>query len=74
MNSCPKPPPTPRPVYVVELTTEPGFTAPPDVRLRRALKLLLRSFGLRCVGVRETPRETAVPAEQPQAAAVEPGP
>jgi hypothetical protein len=32
-----------------------GHPAPVDVRLRRALKCLLRSFGLRCVRVEEVP-------------------
>jgi hypothetical protein len=30
-----------------------GRTPPPEVRLRRLLKLLLRTFGFRCVEVRE---------------------
>lgn len=28
--------------------------APPDVRLRRLLKVLLRTMGMRCLGIRET--------------------
>lgn len=37
-------------VYVVILTAQPG-TVPPAVRLRKALKLLLRVCGLRCTSV-----------------------
>jgi hypothetical protein len=44
-----------RPVWV--LTVRPLPTrygdAPPEVRLRRALKCLLRTFGLRCVRVED---------------------
>lgn len=36
------------------LTLEPTPQGPPaEIRLRRALKTLLRSFGLRCVNIQE---------------------
>jgi hypothetical protein len=38
--------------YLVILEAQPS-NAPPTVRLRRALKLLLRSFGLKCVHLKE---------------------
>jgi hypothetical protein len=37
---------------ILTLRPEPGdFTAPPDVRLRKLLKILLRVFGWRCVAI-----------------------
>lgn len=36
------------------------FPSPPYKRLALALKLLLRSFGLRCVGLRQEPQEPLV--------------
>jgi hypothetical protein len=39
--------------WTLQLRPEPGHAAPPDVRLRRALKVLLRGFGLRVVEIRE---------------------
>jgi hypothetical protein len=44
--------------FRLTLRAEPGFAGPVAVRLRRALKCLLRSFGLRC-----TRAEPAVPGE-----------
>lgn len=35
--------------YTIELEAVAGWRVPGIVRLRKALKLLLRSFGLRCV-------------------------
>lgn len=43
------------PIFTVQLRAEPGHTAPAIVRLRRALKTLLRSFGLRALQVQEAP-------------------
>jgi hypothetical protein len=51
----PEPPPrrdSLRSRYRLELEAKPAGV-PADVRLRRALKVLLRAFGLRCVWVRE---------------------
>jgi hypothetical protein len=51
----PEPPPrrdSPRSRYRLELEAKPSGV-PADVRLRRALKVLLRAFGLRCVWARE---------------------
>ena len=40
--------------FTLELRAEPGnWPAPVDVRLRRALKTLLRGYGLRCTHVGE---------------------
>lgn len=39
-------------VFVIELQSEPS-DVPVAIRLRRALKVLLRSFGLRCTSVQE---------------------
>ena len=41
------------PVYIVELRGEPKGKTDTVYRLRRALKVLLRAFGLRCVSVVE---------------------
>jgi hypothetical protein len=50
---------TPGPTYRLTLKDAgspwEGPTVPVEVRLRRALKCLLRSFGLRCVAVEEMP-------------------
>jgi hypothetical protein len=43
---------SPRPRYRLELEAKPAGV-PPDVRLRRALKVLLRAFGLKCLSARE---------------------
>jgi hypothetical protein len=49
----PTPEPTsPRTRYRLELEAKPAGV-PPDVRLRRALKVLLRAFGLKCLSARE---------------------
>jgi hypothetical protein len=42
-----------RPVYRLEIRSEPGQQVPEAVRLRSALKLLLRAFGFRCLVIRE---------------------
>jgi hypothetical protein len=48
---------SPRTRYRLELEAKPAGV-PAAVRLRRALKVLLRAFGLRCVWVREVgPRD-----------------
>jgi len=44
-----------QPDYRVVLRPLPGWTTPAIVRLRRALKMLLRGFGLRCIEVCEIP-------------------
>lgn len=44
---------TKQPTYSLTLRSQPGFTVPPEVRLRRALKYLLRVCGLRCVTLNE---------------------
>jgi hypothetical protein len=50
--------------FALVLQAEP-WTTPAVSRLRRALKLLLRSFGLRCVECREVkPDRKARPAAQ----------
>lgn len=46
----------PRPVFVLHLEGLPD-RVPVDVRLRRALKLLGRAFGLRCRLVRDATEE-----------------
>lgn len=50
-------------VTLEALPTEDPDAAPPDVRLRRALKCLLRSFRLKCVAVED---EDAESAEKPK--------
>lgn len=43
-------------VYSLTLTPQPGnWQRPPEVRLRAALKCLLRGYGLRCISAVETP-------------------
>lgn len=37
---------------VIHFRTEPGHAAPSAIRLRRLLKVALRSFGFRCVAIR----------------------
>lgn len=56
----PKPSSSPSPQakeFVIRLRPLTGdtwrFSPPPDYRLRGALKLLLRRFGLQCVGMTE---------------------
>src|SRR5262245_11585194 len=55
----------------IRLTLRPlRDTVPAVVRLRRALKCLLRSFGLKCVGVEQVPRnrtegDTSAGAKKP---------
>jgi hypothetical protein len=50
-----------RPTYRLELkdagSPAEGWPVPVEVRLRRALKALLRSFGLRCLNVEEVPAD-----------------
>lgn len=41
-------------VFTLTIRSEGHHLAPVAVRLRRALKLLLRSFGLRCVSIAQT--------------------
>lgn len=48
-----------RPVYRLLLRPEPGLV-PEHVRLRRCLKALLRSFGLRCIDFDVEPGPAAV--------------
>lgn len=49
----------PQPVtFTVELRPPPGDDKP-HLRLKRALKCLLRAFGLRCVSVSEKPAKAA---------------
>jgi len=40
--------------FIIELEPAAGDPRPPDVRLRRALKFLLRACGLRCTGMQKT--------------------
>ena len=53
MPSSPRPSPRPATRMTIVLVPDPSYRgpAPPIVRLRRALKLLLRAYGLRCVSV-----------------------
>jgi len=39
--------------YTVTIRTEPGYETPPEIRLRRFLKLALRGYGLRCIQIRQ---------------------
>jgi hypothetical protein len=48
------------PRYLIELEVEPG-PGPPMVRIRRALKWLLRRFGLRCRDIRAISPASAGP-------------
>jgi hypothetical protein len=59
--------PDPGPDYEIIVRPLPGFSAPPVVRLRRALKCLARSFGLACRSVREIgpPAAPAGPGQVP---------
>jgi hypothetical protein len=43
-----------KPIYQIHLTPT-GAGPPPEVRLRRGLKYLLRACGLRCVDLRQLP-------------------
>lgn len=42
--------------YIIHLRPE-GDGPPPEIRLKRLLKAALRSFGLRCVDLRQVDRE-----------------
>lgn len=42
------------PRFAIMIEAKPD-TVPATTRLRRALKVLLRAFGLRCVEIREVP-------------------
>ncbi len=54
--------------YQLTLEAAPSDEAPPVIRLRSALKVLLRAFGLRCREVRDvTPRPPPLPATTPAA-------
>jgi hypothetical protein len=44
--------------FVIQLRTTPGCNVPDDVNLRRLLKVLGRSYGLRAVSVLEAPRHS----------------
>lgn len=39
--------------WTIQIQPVPGWSVPPIVRLRGALKVLLRTFGLRCVSILE---------------------
>jgi hypothetical protein len=39
--------------YALELVGLPGWSTPAIVRVRKALKVLLRGYGLKCVDLRE---------------------
>ena len=45
-----------RKTFVLEIRSEPqaGWMVPQDLRLRQVLKRLLRSYGFRCIDIRET--------------------
>ena len=45
------------PRFLIELAPTGRDTRPPAIRLRGLLKLALRSFGLRCVAMKETTAE-----------------
>ena len=48
-----------RPVYILELQALPsGFQAPPEKRLARLLKCMLRGYGFRCISARPAPPDT----------------
>jgi hypothetical protein len=47
------------PEYHLILTPLAGYSVPPVVRLRKALKALARSFGLACRSARELPAAAA---------------
>jgi hypothetical protein len=53
-----------QPVYHLTLTPQAGhWQAPPVQRLRLALKVLLRGFGLRCTECRPCSTEKAQPVK-----------
>jgi hypothetical protein len=54
-----------RPVYHLELRSLPNQAAPVEMRLRRALKMLLRLHGFRAVEVREVPAKALASGEEP---------
>lgn len=43
--------------FTLTLRPEAGWNSPPIARLKRALKMLLRGFGLRCVSITESTSE-----------------
>lgn len=55
----------PDPRYALTLAPLPGWPTPPVVRLRGALKVLLRGFGLRCLEVSQLPGMTETPNNTP---------
>jgi len=46
------------PRYHLDLEALPG-NAPPEVRMRRLLKTLLRAYGMRCIAIEEIRPEKA---------------
>jgi hypothetical protein len=49
------------------ITTAPGhWSAPPDRRLARLLKTMLRGYGWRCVSAVELPEQEPPDAQRPQ--------
>jgi len=44
-----------RPTYLLALRPAPSCRIPDAIALRKVLKILLRSFGLRCIAVSEAP-------------------
>jgi hypothetical protein len=67
-----------RPIFSLLLKAEPTRPggAPPVTRLRSALKVLLRAFGLRALSVKELPSvgEDARPSGRGQEAVTSPSP
>jgi hypothetical protein len=54
-----------RPEFKITLRPEPDKSDPAGIRrLRRALKCLLRSFGLRCVDIQESGNESSQDGQQ----------
>jgi hypothetical protein len=47
-----------RPVYIIKLKPE-SYVSDPIKALRAALKRLLRSYGLKCVGIAQTDKDAA---------------
>jgi hypothetical protein len=57
-----KPEPT---IIVLHLRPAPGnWQAPPDRRLARLLKCMLRAYGWRCIGAREVLPDAAEPTQR----------
>lgn len=50
----------PNETFVVTLRPLPNWNAPPVIRMRRALKMLLRQYGLKCTCLAEQKPEPAV--------------